>query len=54
MRATDGAQQVGGTGEAPNRQELGGTGEAPDRQEILGIVARMRVLRSLALIVSPV
>ncbi|MDX9721508.1 MAG: AAA family ATPase [Myxococcota bacterium] len=29
----DGFQQVGGTGQVPNRQELGGTGQVPNRQE---------------------
>ncbi|MDX9722874.1 MAG: response regulator [Myxococcota bacterium] len=27
-------RQVGGTGQAPNRQEVGGTGQAPNRQEV--------------------
>ncbi|MDX9719605.1 MAG: serine/threonine-protein kinase [Myxococcota bacterium] len=27
------AQELGGTGQAPNRQELGGTGQAPNRQD---------------------
>jgi serine/threonine protein kinase len=27
-------QELGGTGQAPNRQEIGGTGQAPNRQEI--------------------
>ncbi|MDX9723699.1 MAG: cobalamin-dependent protein [Myxococcota bacterium] len=30
------AQEVGGTGQAPNRQELGGTGQAPNQQELGG------------------
>ncbi|MDX9721326.1 MAG: serine/threonine-protein kinase [Myxococcota bacterium] len=29
-------QELGGTGQAPNRQELGGTGQAPNRQELGG------------------
>ncbi|MDX9724009.1 MAG: hypothetical protein RBU37_24880 [Myxococcota bacterium] len=31
-----GQQEVGGTGQAPNRQELGGTGQVPNRQELGG------------------
>ncbi|MDX9723477.1 MAG: hypothetical protein RBU37_22200 [Myxococcota bacterium] len=27
--------QLGGTGQAPNRQEVGGTGQAPNRQEVV-------------------
>ncbi|MDX9719853.1 MAG: hypothetical protein RBU37_03835 [Myxococcota bacterium] len=30
------AQQLGGTGQAPNRQEVGRTGQAPNRQEVGG------------------
>ncbi|MDX9719610.1 MAG: hypothetical protein RBU37_02605 [Myxococcota bacterium] len=27
-------QKLGGTGQAPNRQKLGGTGQVPNRQEV--------------------
>ncbi|MDX9722186.1 MAG: DNA adenine methylase [Myxococcota bacterium] len=36
VRARDGTQQIGGTGQAPNGQELGGTGQAPNGQELGG------------------
>ncbi|MDX9722662.1 MAG: hypothetical protein RBU37_18080 [Myxococcota bacterium] len=34
--AKESAQQLDGTGQAPNRQEVGGTGQAPNRQEVGG------------------